>query len=211
MNLAFLIKPKLIDVACINRNSSLQAAVCCIMHTTSSPAHLPSSFREVLNSGRPAREILENVLSLVTESLEADRCFLYLRNPEKEKGRIEFCWCRNPAVPDVKEPVWKNDTQELPKEDPLFAAALKTKPSIYIEDILTADSAVVNRGFEEKTFGHRALIHAHITENGQLWGILQPAVFGAPRIWTVKDHQLIESLLPELIAPVKNYMQSVRM
>ncbi|QHT68920.1 GAF domain-containing protein [Rhodocytophaga rosea] len=144
---------------------------------------LPSTFENLFNAGLAPKVLLEQLLPLIAEALQADRCFLYLRNPWKEKGRIEFCYCRNPAVPDVKEPERKNDTEELPLVDPLFAAALQTKPSIYIADVSTADPAMVNRNFEEKTFGHRALIHAPITENGQLWGILQPAIFGvAPRM-----------------------------
>jgi GAF domain-containing protein len=171
---------------------------------------LPDEFEHLLRADIAPGIVLEQLLPLVAEALQADRCFLYLRDPGKEKGRIEFCFCRNPAVPDVKEPEWKNDTKELPLEDPLFAAALRAKPSIYIEDVETADPAVLNRAFEAKTFGHRALIHAHITDNGQLWGILQPAIFGKRHEWTLEDHQLIEYLLPRMLRPVMAYMQVVR-
>jgi GAF domain-containing protein len=170
---------------------------------------LPDIFEAIFLSGLPPGQLLEQVLPLVAESLQADRCFLYVRDPQKEKGRIEFCYCRNMAVPNVKEPEWKNDTRELPLEDPLFAAALQAKPSVYIEDVEKADPAVVNRDFEAKTFGHRALIHAHITGNGQLWGILQPAVFGKARTWTSEDRQLMEALLPRMLAPIMSYVQQL--
>ena len=179
------------------------------MQATSSNS-LPDAFEHLLKADIAPGIILEQLLPLVAEALQTDRCFLYLRNPVKEKGRIEFCYCRNPLVPNVKEPEWKNDTKDLPKEDPLFAAALQAKPSVYVEDVETSHPTVVNRNFEAKTFGHRALIHAHITENGELWGILQPAIFGSPRKWTLEDHQLIESLLPRMLSPVRAYMQAVQ-
>jgi GAF domain-containing protein len=180
------------------------------MQSTYSSNSLPAAFENLFNTELSPEQLLEQLLVLVAETLQVDRCFLYLRDPGKEKGRIEFCYCRNRAVPNVKEPEWKNDTRELPKEDPLFAAALQTKPSIYIEDVNTADPAVVNRNFEEKTFGHRALIHAHVTENGQLWGILQPSIFGSTRNWTTEDRQLMETLLPRILNPVIAYMQAVQ-
>ena len=180
------------------------------MQSTHSSNPLPGAFEKLFNADLPPGQLLEQLLPLVADTLQADRCFLYMRDPGKEKGRIEFCYCRNEAVPNVKEPEWKNDTRSLPKEDPLFAAALQAKSSIYIEDVNTADPAVVNRKFEEKTFGHRALIHAHITDKGQLWGILQPAIFGSAHTWTAEDHQLIESLLPRILHPVIAYMHTIQ-
>jgi GAF domain-containing protein len=168
---------------------------------------LPASVQHILTSGEPAGDILQNVLPMVGQILQADRCFLYLRNPQAQVGKIVFCWCRNAAIPDVTEKEFRNDTRELPKEDPLFAAALQTKPSIFVDDVETADPAILNKEFEAKTFGHRALIHAHITHNGQLWGILQPAIFGASRHWSSADKQFIEAIVPELVPLAISYMQ----
>jgi GAF domain-containing protein len=172
---------------------------------------LSPEIEAIFNAELHPAQILENVLALIGKALQADRCFLYLRNPNKEKGKIVFCWCLNETIPDVREPEWKNDTQSLPKEDPLFAAALHAQPSIYIEDVETADPKIVNHEFEHKTFGHRALIHAHIIYDNQLWGILQPAIFGKPRQWSPTDHQLVEALLLRMVKPVVEYVKSIEM
>lgn len=80
----------------------------------------------------------------------------------------------------------------------MFAAALKTAPSIFVEDVKTADPSVLNIEFESKHFGHRALIHAHICQNGLLWGILQPCVFAEPRVWQERDRTLIQTVIVRL-------------
>lgn len=168
--------------------------------------HLPPQIETLLNSRQTPEKVLEELLALVGKTLQADRCFLYLRDPDKETGKIAFCWCRNHSIPDVTESEWKNDTKTLPLEDPLFAAALRSEPSRYIEDVTTADPIILNLAFENKTFGHRALIHAHITDIGKLWGILQPAIFGRPHSWSAADRQLIEALLPQMVRWVKKYI-----
>lgn len=167
------------------------------MQTTS----LPPAFELLFNSPQQPAGILAQVVRLTGEILEVDRCFLYVRDPQAGKGRIAFCWRKNDSIPDVTEPDWKDDTTSLPLEDPLFAAALSTKPSVYITDVETAPPDVLNRHFEARTFGHRALIHAHLIYQGVLWGILQPCVFGQPREWTAEERQLIELVLPH-VAPV---------
>lgn len=171
---------------------------------------LPASIENVFLSQQTPEKLLQHLLPAVGKALQADRCFLYLRDPDKEKGKIVFCWCRNSTIPDVTERAWKDDTATLPKEDPLFAAALQVRPSIYIEDVTTADPTIVNRAFENKTFGHRALIHAHLTHEGRLWGILQPAIFGHPRKWMATDRLLIEALLPRMVEPVIAYMKAMK-
>jgi GAF domain-containing protein len=136
-----------------------------------------------------------------------DRCFLYLRNPQTKIGKIPFCWLRSDEYPDVTDSEWKKEPESLPNEDPLFAAALRTEESIFVEDVETASPEVVNRDFEQKNFGHRALIHAHLCQDGLLWGILQPCVFGQPRIWTEFDRsviaQLVKKITPLAVAYVK--------
>jgi hypothetical protein len=74
----------------------------------------------------------------------------------------------------------------------MFAAALQGQPSIYIEDVEAASPNTLNRNFEQENFGHRALIHAHLCVDQQLWGILQPCIFGHPRHWDARDRHLME-------------------
>jgi len=156
----------------------------------------------------PAAERLQSALDLIGPHLRADRCFLYVRNPEQERGRIAFVWRLDEAVPDPRHD-WQDDTGELPKEDPLFRAALAAQPSVYVEDVDAAGPEVLNQEFERRTFGHRALVHAHLTENGHLWGILQPCLFGHPRHWTPAEHEYLDAAGPLLLPVVQDYMRSV--
>jgi GAF domain-containing protein len=158
----------------------------------------------VLSGNLPLKEKLMAITRLTGLHLQVDRCFLYVRNPEAGKGRIEFCWCAHKDVEDVTQHVWQYDL-DLPEQDPLFGAAISLQPSVYVEDVLTAPKEVLNQEFEENTFGHRALIHAHIHMDNQLWGILQPAVWNTPRNWNSEDHDFIEALLIELGPLVKEY------
>ena len=168
---------------------------------------LPAVQTALAHAHEPAAAF-QAILQLVGEYLHADRCFLYVRNPAAGRGRIAFCWRRTPAIPDPRHD-WQDDTTDLPQQDPLFRAALAARPSVYVEDVETAPPTVLNRAFEHETFGHRALIHAHITENGQLWGILQPCLFGQPRAWTPAEHAAVESVLPLLLPVIQQYMGTV--
>ncbi len=160
-----------------------------------------------LHDENPVKEKLYAITRLTGLFLQAERCFMYLRNPEAAKGRIEFCWCAHKDVPDVTQYIWQYDL-DLPEEDPLFGAAISLQPSVYVDDVLLAPSHVLNQDFEEKTFGHRALIHAHILLDDQLWGILQPALWHKPRIWTKEEKDFIEHLLPQLAPLAKEYVQA---
>jgi len=80
----------------------------------------------------------------------------------------------------------------------MFAAALQAKPSIFVEDVETADQSTLNQQFERENFGHRALVHAHLCQHDQLWGILQPCVFEHPRAWSESDQNLIHYLVNRL-------------
>lgn len=162
----------------------------------------------VLTSPAPPADKLQHALDLVGPHLHADRCFLYVRDPAQARGRIAFVWRLNDAVPDPRHD-WQDDTTELPKQDPLFKAALAAKPSVFVEDVNTAGHGVLNREFERTTFGHRALVHAHITEQGQLWGILQPCVFGHPRPWTAAERTYLAAAVPWFVPVIQEYMRGL--
>lgn len=156
----------------------------------------------------PPAERLQLALDLIGPHLLVDRCFLYVRDPAQERGRIAFVWRKNTDVPDPRHD-WQDDTGGLPQEDPLFRAALATQPSVYVEDVLLAGPEVLNQDFERRTFGHRALVHAHITESAQLWGILQPCVFDVPRPWTAADREYIEGAIPLFMPVIQGYIRSL--
>ena len=143
----------------------------------------------------------------IAQYLQADRCFLYVRDPQTRYGKAAFCYCRRRDVPDVSSDEWEQEKPELEAKDPMFAAALSCKPTVYVEDVKTAAPEVVNRDFEAQEFGHRALIHAHLCEAGELWGILQPCVFGNPRHWSVGDREFIDLAVDKLTPLVKQYVR----
>ncbi|MCK8495741.1 GAF domain-containing protein [Spirosoma sp. RP8] len=168
------------------------------------PIHaLSAAISQLVQAGRTPADTLNQVVENVGTALNADRCFLYVRQPDQGRGRTAFCWRKNETIPDKNtiQPDWQPDTKALPAEDPLIRAGLAMKPSVYVDDVETAGTEVLNRQFERDTFGHRALIHAHIQKDNQLWGILQPCMFGRARHWTEEEKTQIETILP-LLQPV---------
>jgi GAF domain-containing protein len=159
-----------------------------------------SHLQAILQSEASPDDIFTALLPALGEILQCDRCFLYLRNPHNELGKVPFCWRRTLDIPEVLDIDWKLEPKSL-DQDPLFVAALQAKPSVYVEDVETADPQVVNRDFEQENFGHRALIHAHLRQDGLLWGILQPCIFGQPRIWTDSDRAIMTEV-EQVITPL---------
>lgn len=161
---------------------------------------VPTVLEKILVSYREPDAVFVALLPALGEVFQCDRCFLYLRSPHTHIGKVVYCWCRSPQYPDVTNAEWTEEPESLPFEDPLFAAALRTEESIFVEDVETASHKVVNLAFEQKHFGHRALIHAHLCFDHLLWGILQPCVFGQPRVWTDKDRSVIALVTEKIIA-----------
>lgn len=166
-----------------------------------------SALSKVFSENNTPEAIFSVLLPVLGDALQCDRCFLYLRHPQTNIGKVVSCWCRSSEYPEIIDPDWKKEPDALANEDPLFAAALRTEPSIFVEDVETADPSVVDRDFEHKTFGHRALIHAHLCYEGQLWGILQPCVFCKPRVWTEADRSIISTTIDKLTLIVVDYMK----
>ncbi len=156
--------------------------------------------------------VLNGLMAVLGEALQCDLCFLYLRNPATRMGKVSHCWRRHEQIPLVYDLDWKPEPESLLKEDPMFAAALQTKPTIFVDDVETADAAILNRSFEQQEFGHRALVHAHLCHESQLWGVLQPCVFDHPKGWSERERSLITNLVPALtpmaIAYVKTCCQT---
>lgn len=168
-----------------------------------------TTINKIFSESKEPLAIFAALLPEMGEVLQCDRIFLYLRNPDTKFGKVVSCWRRNAEIPDVDDYQWKQEPESLPQEDPLFAAAIVAKPSVYIENVETASSDVVNKDFEQKTFGHRALVHAHLCQDGQLWGILQPCVFGKPRIWTKSDRSIISQVESKITPLVIKYITQI--
>ena len=160
----------------------------------------------ILQSSAKLDYKLAEAVKAIANNLEADRCFLYVRDPQTRYGCPAFCYCRS-DVPDVGSRKWELECPEdLEAVDPMFAAALDCQPTVYVEDVETADPQVVNRDFEAQEFGHRALIHAHLCDSGELYGILQPCVFDRPRLWTNEEREIIELAVQKITPLVKQYV-----
>lgn len=166
---------------------------------------LPGALEKVFADTSQPEALFTVLLPTVCEVLQTDRCFLHLRNPQTRMYK-NLCWRRDPNLPDTSTNGWEPET-EWEREDPMFAAALRTAPPIFVEDIETASPDVLNVEFERNYMGHRALVHAHCCEDGLLWAILQPCLFGRPRVWSEFDraviYQTLEKLTPVAIAYVK--------
>ncbi|NUN63325.1 GAF domain-containing protein [Pseudanabaena biceps] len=169
---------------------------------------LPLSIVNVLDTSSKPDVLFTALLLEVGAYLDCDRCFLYLREPSTGLGKVTFCWVRNDNIPMINDEGWKLDSPSLSDRDPMFAAALRTEPSITIEDVETASPDILNKQFERENFGHRALIHAHICCEGQLWGVLQPSVFDRPRQWTQLEQAAIEQLVQAITRSVTSYVMS---
>ncbi|MGB3201592.1 MAG: GAF domain-containing protein [Nodosilinea sp.] len=163
---------------------------------------------EALAQGQSIAPTMSDVLAVLGQQLHCDRVFLYMRSPQSKMGRVPFCWRARPSVPVIYDPDWKPEDPALVQDDPMFAAAIDTQPSLFIEDVETADPEVLNREFERQTFGHRALIHAHLSLERNLWGILQACVFDHPRTWSQSDRRTIEQSVAWLTPIAMTYVRS---
>ncbi|MEP1058210.1 MULTISPECIES: GAF domain-containing protein [Cyanophyceae] len=168
---------------------------------------LPASLANVLATTSTPETLFNALMPALGDYLACDRCFLYLREPNTRLGRVPFYWVRHADIPTVYDEDWKLEPPSLPDDDPMFAAALRTEPSIVVDDVEAASADTLNKQFEQENFGHRALIHAHICCEGQLWGVLQPSVFGQPRHWTQTAQeaidQVVQAITPSAVAYVK--------
>ena len=159
---------------------------------------IPPVLDKIFSEDSTPDAVFSALLPALGEVLQCDRIFLYLRDPHTSIGKVPYCWRRTQEYPNILDADWKKEPESLPKEDPLFAAALHTKPSVFVEDVETANPEVVNKAFEQKEFGHRALVHAHLCKDNLLWGILQPCVFGQPRVWTPEDRSIMTTVTEKL-------------
>ena len=163
--------------------------------------NLPDSIAVIIANSPTPEPMFTALMPAIGEFLQADRCFVYLRDPQTCLGKVPFCWCRTPMIPKIYNRHWMLEPESLASADPMFAAALRTEPTIFIEDVNTANAQIVSQQFERENFGHRALIHAHLCHNNRLWGVLQPCIFDRSRKWTPIERQTIEQIVT-LIVPI---------
>lgn len=126
---------------------------------------LPTVLEQILADRSDPKAVFSALMPTVGKILPCDRCFLYLRNPQTLFGKVPFCWRGSDEFPDVNDPEPKQEPTSLPKEDPLFAAAVRTEPSIFV----TASPEIVNLAFEQQTFGQVSINSRSIVPG---WGFM---------------------------------------
>lgn len=154
---------------------------------------LPTILEKILSESSGPDAVFSALMPALCEVLQCDRCFLYLRNPQTCVGKITHCWVQDSKWQDLTGSDWIKET-ELVENDPLMAIAFRTSEAVFVKDILTASSETLNLAFEQEYFGHRALIHAPIYQDGQVFGIVEPCIFETSRVWTEQERFIIATV-----------------
>lgn len=167
---------------------------------------LPEALDRLFEQFTEPADLLSALVSALGAVLPCDRCFLYLREPVQNQGIITHCWSRDRHDADAWiGAAWLEDPNA--PEDPLMTIARRTPVAVFVDDIETAGSDVVDLTYERETFRHRSLVHAPIYEHEALIGILECSIFEQPRVWTERDRQLISCLQPKLTKPAMAYIE----
>ena len=151
--------------------------------------------------------VFRDLMRHLCMEIDAGRCCLYLRHPDSLLSRRTHTWARKPEFDlPAAPPDWKPQSPTLVDDDPMFAEALVNPEALYIEDIEAEGPEVLNAEFERNNYGHRALVHAPIYNDGKMYGILEPSVFGAARVWTRADRETVRMVQGRLGVLVPRYV-----
>ncbi|MBW4470127.1 MAG: GAF domain-containing protein [Stenomitos rutilans HA7619-LM2] len=166
---------------------------------------LPEALDRVFEPFTEPDDLFTALVSTLGTVLPCDRCFLYLREPTQNRGVITHCWSRDGRAAAWIGADWLEDPTA--PEDPLMTIALRTPIAVFVDDVETAGSDVVDLTYEREKFQHRALVHAPIDHDGLLIGILECSIFEQPRVWTERDRHLIACLQKKLAEPASAYIK----
>ena len=156
----------------------------------------------LLESGAAPDALLGDLVRVLGRALGCDRCVLFLRDPHTRRARATHAWQSRPDYALARtDHGWREEPPSLVDDDPMFAEALRNPAALFIEDVTTADAALVNGPYELENFRHRALVHAPLYHHGLMYGILEPCVMTEPRTWSPADRAIIATV-QERIAPV---------
>ncbi len=169
---------------------------------------LPAVLETIFETGHEPNAIFEALMPVLGETLNCDRCFLLLRDPQRKIQKVTHCWRNSPRWPDLTGLIWMEEA-DFGEKDPLMAIAYRTPEAVFVEDIETAGPQIVNLTYEQEQFGHRALIHAPIYHAGRLFGILEPCVFETPRVWTKNDRRVTARVQKKLGPLAEAYVMRI--
>ena len=150
---------------------------------------IPESLLCWTNSNAAFDTKLAALMKIYAQAIDCPRCVLFLRQPERHMSRYAYGWWCDERYALVYKNEWTKEGN-LAEVDPMYGLAMDDPDAIYIDDIETAPSDLLNVEFERKHFGHRALVHAPVYYQGKFYGILEPCVFDTPRIWSEADRAI---------------------
>jgi len=144
-------------------------------------------------------DILQALMPALARALDCDRCLLFLRDPKTDRTRCAHRWAAEPDFALQRaDDGWTPLPPTLLEDDPMYAEAMVNPDALFIDDVETADPDLVNGDYETEHFGHRALVHAPVYHDGEMYGILEPCVMDAPRAWSTADKALVAQVQAKL-------------
>lgn len=151
--------------------------------------------RAILESRATPDEKLTALMPAFARALNCERCVMFLRDPKTGRGRAVHRWTSKPEFALRREDRgWEPMPTTLLDDDPMYAEAMVNPEALYIEDIETAGPALLNVAFEREHFGHRALVHAPVWHEGEMYGVLEPSSMTEPRVWSIADKALVAAV-----------------
>ena len=103
----------------------------------------------LLDSQATPDELLAKLMPILGAALGCDRCMLFLRDPHSRLARATHAWQRKPAYALARaDRGWQEEPASLVEDDPMFAEALRNPVALFIQDVETADPALVNSAYE---------------------------------------------------------------
>ena len=168
---------------------------------------IPAELQAVFDNNTSGDEKMARLMQVLCGVLDCDRCLLFLRDPIARKSRCTHGWETDPGFAfDRPDEGWSEEPTTLEADDPMFAEAVKNPEALFIEDIETAPSTLVNAEYERENFKHRALVHAPLQHDGKLYGVLEPCTMEEPKVWSERDREVTAWTMKKLTPIAMEYI-----
>ncbi|MEO1390687.1 MAG: GAF domain-containing protein [Cyanobacteria bacterium J06634_6] len=170
-------------------------------------SELPEGIASIFQETSDPDAVLTALMPAVVDALQCDRCFIFIRDPQRQRTRITHGYSRETRWSTMVQTGWSLESPNLNSKDPLTLSAYQSPEAKFIDDIETAPPGSLDIQLERSVFGHRALVHAPIYNDAEFYGILEPCVFDIPRRWAESDRELIQNLQLVLGSWIVRYLQ----